>query len=274
MLVSTDYINEGTLLNLSEHDLKRTYEKTHQGLQPIMEKHLKEQGFNPKGFINQETKHLLQLTGLDDVPLFDCVSFLASGFHSTPENSNSVHFSRQVRDSFNYLVASLSLPSLLKHYSLSVELLDKLITVKQDKEYPINSPYSDVFDLGFIAYDEFDDYLFIHHNQLSGQTRNINSVWDKFHLRSLLHYMTQHRKPIIYPDRKVYRLLHQRVMVDKYNYPHQIPLFPYQKHITRVNRFKLMRYAELIDLFPSFDRDLVLCDYLSKDEIQMWVKQP
>lgn len=143
----------------------------------------------------------------------------------------------------------------------------------QEKDEPFlpKSFFIEDLEIGWIGYDEFEKFIFVHHFQLKGSLKGLldrNSIIWLYRImaRSLPQFFKPElRKPIIVPDASTYDKITKRATQNS-----GISYEPYSHHVLKKSGYSKINFAGFDSLFPSEIDKMILKKYLHAEEINFW----
>ncbi len=141
---------------------------------------------------------------------------------------------------------------------------------EKEEEYLPKSFFIEDLELGWICYDDFDTFTFVHHIQLKGKLKSLLNNYDlkwfyRFMARSLPHFFSKKTNPIIIPTASMYDKLMKRATKNS-----GICIQPYSERILGSSGFKKID-SQIFDLhFPGELKKMILNKYLTPSEIEFW----
>lgn len=140
---------------------------------------------------------------------------------------------------------------------------------EKDEPYLPKTFFIEDLEIGWIGYDDFDDFVFVHHLQLKGSIKGLldrNSIiwFYRIMARSLPQFF-KHKKPIVIPDARTYDTLTKRATQNS-----GISYEPYGYHVLGKSGYKKIGFPEFCKIFPGEIEKMILNKYLIPEEIEFW----
>lgn len=143
----------------------------------------------------------------------------------------------------------------------------------QEKDEPFlpKSFFIEDLEIGWIGYDEFESFIFVHHFQLKGSIKGLldrNSIiwFYRIMARSLPQFFkAKFRKPIIVPDASTYDKITKRATQNS-----GISYEPYSHHVLKKSGYSKIDLAGFDKLFPGEYEKMILKSHLNADEVNFW----
>lgn len=135
-------------------------------------------------------------------------------------------------------------------------------------------PSSLLFDnveLAWIAYDELEDCILIHHNQLNGNfawcLNNNQKLWLlRFIIRTFVQRLPKNKRSYLFvPESSTYIKF-----LSRKNGHDDIAIYPYTKEVMQKSDFRKVTFSEFKSISPIAASKSDITNYLNEDEIFFW----